>query len=68
MINVTKEQSDTHKYPQRRNLERNLWEIHGEDTRHGEPECTRCTQEISSHQKLITWEDTETNKRTQRGL
>jgi hypothetical protein len=24
MINVTKEQSDTHKYPQRRNLERNL--------------------------------------------
>jgi hypothetical protein len=22
-----------------------------EDTRHGEPECIRCTQEISRHQK-----------------
>jgi hypothetical protein len=33
MINVTKKPSDTHKKkPSRRNLARNHWEIHGEDT------------------------------------
>jgi hypothetical protein len=35
---------------QRRNLRRQHWEIQGEDTRHGKPKCTRCTQEISRHQ------------------
>jgi hypothetical protein len=39
------------KNPQGRNLRRNLWEIHGEDTRHGEPESTRYTQKISRHHK-----------------
>jgi hypothetical protein len=52
------------KNPQRRNLGRNLWEIHGEDIRHGQPECTRCTQEISRHQKQRTADDIETNKGT----
>jgi hypothetical protein len=34
------------KNPQRRNLGSTLWEILGEDIRHGQPECTRWTQEI----------------------
>jgi ribosomal protein S27AE len=55
----------TKKNPQRRNFwEKNLWEIHGEGTTRGQPECTRCTQEISRHQKQRTWGDTETNKGT----
>jgi hypothetical protein len=32
MINVTKEPRDTHKIISQK---RNVWEIHGEDTRHG---------------------------------
>jgi hypothetical protein len=48
--------------PYRRNLERNIWEIHGEDIRHGQPECTKCTQKISRHQKQRTWDDTETKE------
>jgi hypothetical protein len=36
---------------QRRNLGKTLWEIHGEDIWHGQPECTRCAQEVSRHQK-----------------
>jgi hypothetical protein len=35
----------------RRNLGQNLWEFHGEDINYGYPECTKYTQEISSHQK-----------------
>jgi hypothetical protein len=52
MMNVTKEPSDDHKnIPQRRNLGISHWEIQWEDTRHDYSECTRCTQEISKHQK-----------------
>jgi hypothetical protein len=52
MINVIKEPSDVHKKTIKEEiLEKNHWEIHREDTRHGYPKCTRCTQEIARHQK-----------------
>jgi hypothetical protein len=57
----------TKKNLHRRNPGRTLQEILGEDISHGQPECTRCTQEISKHQKQRTWDDTETNKGTLRG-
>jgi hypothetical protein len=51
MINVTNEPSDTHthKIPQRGIMEEITEELIGKI--HGYPESTRCTQEISRHQK-----------------
>jgi hypothetical protein len=56
MINGTKELSNAHK----KTLKEEIWEehpkiyekyLHAEDIRHGQPEYTTCTQEISRHQK-----------------
>jgi hypothetical protein len=44
-INDTKEPNNVHKNT------RNLVEFHGDETRHSYPKHTRCTQEISRHQK-----------------
>jgi hypothetical protein len=55
------------KKPSKKKSGKTLWEIHGDNNRHGQQECTRCTQEISRHQKQRTRDDIETNKETQRG-
>jgi hypothetical protein len=49
-INVTKKLRDAHK----KTLKEKIWEIHGKDIRHDQPECIRCTQEILRHQKQRT--------------
>jgi hypothetical protein len=43
---MTKNPRKPKEHPEIRQLASNQWEFHGDVTRHGQPKCRRCTQEI----------------------
>jgi hypothetical protein len=49
--NYAKEPTIPQEQPERRNPANNHLEFHGDVTRHGQPKCTRGTQEIPRQQK-----------------